>query len=66
MKKFDKYKDEIKYVKIYCECGHSIEFLQNHSAICSYCGKRVYPSKESEFREILSKKIRRNTTYGIN
>jgi len=42
---------DVKYIKAYCECGHSVEFLKNHSAICNHCGRKVYPSKKCEFRE---------------
>ena len=51
--------DYINYMKIYCKCGHSINFLKNHSAICTYCGRKVYPSKDCEFKEKLKLKIKK-------
>ena len=50
---------DIEYVKVKCDCGHVISFLSNHSAICRYCGKTVYPSKRCEFKEKLSKEKRK-------
>ena len=38
-------------IRAYCECGHSMNFLSNHSATCTYCGRTVYPSKETEFKD---------------
>ena len=45
--------------RVYCVCGHTMNFLSNRSAICTYCGRTVYPSKECEFREKLEKERRK-------
>ena len=54
----------INYVRVQCECGHTMNFLSNHSAMCNYCGRTVYPSKRCQFKEKLEKERRKN--HGIN
>ena len=44
----------------YCKCGHSMNFYSNHSSRCTYCGRLVYPSKESEFREKIERTMKKN------
>lgn len=43
----------------YCKCGHSMNFYSDHSSRCTYCGRIVYPSKGSEFREKIEKERRK-------
>lgn len=47
----------IRLYKVKCKCGHIISFLSNHYIICSYCGRKVYPTKRSEFKDKLLKEI---------
>lgn len=47
--------------KRYCICGHSINFYSNHSSICTYCGRKVYPTKDCEFKEKLELQLKKNT-----
>lgn len=51
--------EAIKLYKVKCKCGHTISFIKNHYAICSHCGKKVYPTKKSEFRDKMLKEIRK-------
>ena len=59
MMKDKKYDEKANGVHIYCVCGRSLQFYKNHSAICRTCGRVVYPSKESEFKEKLKMKLRK-------
>ena len=49
------YKDVEKIAKfkvehlIKCECGHSM-FFQRDSAICSWCGRRVFKDDKAKFK----------------
>lgn len=51
--------EPIKLLKVKCECGHTISFLSNHYVICTHCGRKVYPTKKSEFKDKLLKEIKR-------
>ena len=65
--KYDKKHSEyITQITRYCKCGHSLNFLSNHSAVCDYCGRRVYPSKVCEFKERLEKERRKADMRGRN
>lgn len=51
-------------MKIYCEnCGHSIVFYRNHYLICNHCGYKVYPTKESKFKDMLIMAVRKRRKY---
>lgn len=39
------------YVKVACECGEILHFHHNFPAICNRCGRKVYPTKEWEFKD---------------
>ena len=59
-KKWDNNNDLFGSVKkVRCKCSHVLCFLTNHSAICEHCGRVVYPSKESEFKEKMELKLRK-------
>ena len=61
---FELYED---LIKIKCKCGHTLMFVKNHSAICKFCGKRVYPSEKSKFKEEMEIILRRkNNEQGTN
>lgn len=51
--------EPIKLLKVKCKCGHTISFISNHYTICNHCGRKVYPTKKSEFKEKLLKEIKR-------
>ena len=51
--------------KRYCICGHSMNFYSNHSSICTYCGRRVYPTKDCEFKEKLKLQMKKNKGESI-
>ena len=51
--------EKVNYVRKSCVCGKSFTFLSNHSTICRNCGRTVYPSKESEFKEKMAMKLRK-------
>lgn len=51
--------EKIKPIKKTCVCGHVLAFISNKSATCSHCGRKVYPTKKSEFIEKLNKEINR-------
>lgn len=55
-KDYEKYE---KYVHVYCKCGKSCFFKRDYPAICSCCGRLVYPSKESEFKNKLIKEMKK-------
>jgi len=59
MKKDKRYEEKSNGLRIYCQCGKSLQFYTNHSAICRTCGRVVYPSKESEFKEKMEMKLRK-------
>lgn len=42
-----------------CKCGVEILFYNNYPAICSYCNRKVYPTKECEFKEKLKLEMRK-------
>ncbi len=52
--------EPIILLKNKCKCGHTINFIRNHYAICSHCGRKVYPNKKIEFQEKLIKELRKN------
>ena len=49
----------IKLYRVKCKCGHSISFIRNHFTICNHCGRKVYPTQKSEFKDKLLKEIKR-------
>ena len=56
----DKYTGEkVKYVRAICECGCSVYFLQNKPEICRHCGRTVYPTRRTEFKELIKKTMKR-------
>lgn len=68
MKKFDKtynltynsFTGEMVCLKrVSCKCGHVLNFVSNHSKICDYCGRKIYPSKECEFKEKIEMEMRK-------
>ena len=54
-----KFNEPVNYVKVQCKCGKVCCFLRNHSVECSRCGRTVYPTKESEFKEKMKIKLRK-------
>lgn len=57
---YDPYtKEKVNLYRMACKCGHSMNFLSNHSQICEYCGNKVYPRKLSEFREKMELEMRK-------
>lgn len=48
---------KINVFKIRCKCGHTISFVSNHYSICNHCGRKVYPTKKSEFKDKLLKEV---------
>ena len=50
-------RERVKPVKITCICGHVVAFISNAPRYCTHCGRKVYPTKKSEFREKLMKEI---------
>lgn len=42
-----------------CECGNLMTFLRPYPAVCSICGRLVYPTKRMEFKEKLKKEIKK-------
>ena len=60
----DKYTGErVKYVRAICKCGCSVYFLQNKPLICRYCGRTIYPTRRTEFKDKVNKLIRRRKYY---
>lgn len=51
--------ERIKLFKVKCKCGHVISFISNHFMICNHCGRKVYPTQKSEFKDKLLKEIRK-------
>lgn len=54
------------FSKIRCKCGVDICFYNDYSAICSYCGRKIYPSRKCEFREKMKKEIKKHEQSIIN
>lgn len=50
---------KVEYHKTICKCGHVLNFLSNHSARCTHCGRNVYPSKRCEFKDMLRKELKK-------
>lgn len=48
-------------IKIKCKCGHTVAFVKNHSAICKFCGRKVYPSARCKFKENMEILLRRKS-----
>lgn len=42
---------------VICECGQQIRFKYNKPCICKECGRKVYPSKEMEFKEKMKREM---------
>lgn len=55
--------ENVKYVRAVCKCGHSIYFLRNRPAICRNCGRTVYPTRRTEFKDKVSKTMKRRKNY---
>lgn len=57
----DKYSRILQDHKITCKCGHRM-LIPYHvdKMICSWCGNYVYRNKRVEFKDKLSKEIRKN------
>ena len=51
--------EPIILIKTKCKCGHTMTFIKNHYAICSHCGRKVYPTKKSEFKDKLIKELKK-------
>lgn len=49
--------EPIRLLKVKCKCGHTLSFISNHYTICSHCGRKVYPTKKTEFKDKLLKEI---------
>ena len=59
---FQKREDEREKYKRYCKCGHSIVFTpspKTNKTICSWCGNWIYKNDFEEFKEKLSKKMKK-------
>lgn len=56
--------EKIKLYRVKCECGHVINFVSNHYAICNHCGRKVYPTKKTEFKDKLLKEINKRFIKG--
>ncbi len=52
--------ERVNFHKVYCVCGHSINFLTNNKCICGFCGRVVYASDKAKFKDKLMKEIKRN------
>lgn len=60
----DKYTGEkVIYIRAVCRCGHSVYFLKNKPIICRHCGRTVYPTKRTEFKDKVGKTMRRRKNY---
>ena len=51
--------ERVRLLRIKCKCGHTVNFIRDHYTICSHCGRKVYPTKKSEFKDKLLKEIKR-------
>lgn len=51
--------EKVRPVKVTCVCGHVLAFISNRPAICRHCGRKVHPTKKSEFRERLIKEMKK-------
>lgn len=51
--------EKVRLFKVKCQCGHTISFLSNHFVMCNHCGRKVYPTKKSEFKDKLLKEIKK-------
>lgn len=61
--------EPVNLFRVKCKCGHTLNFIRNHPQRCTFCGRVVYPSKRTEFKEKLLKKIKRsnnNESSNIN
>lgn len=57
----EKYSSILQEHKIKCKCGHRM-LIPYHvdKIICSWCGNYVYKNKRVEFKDKLSREIRKN------
>lgn len=57
---YDPYtREKVNMYRVPCKCGHTLTFISNHSQICGFCGKKVYPSDICEFREKMNLEMRK-------
>lgn len=52
-------KERIMLYKVKCKCGHTLSFISNHFTICNHCGRKVWPNKQSEFKDKLMKELKK-------
>ena len=58
-KDIEKYVEEMRNHKYICKCGHKVYIAYNkEKAICSWCGKYVFKSKEDEFKYRINERLR--------
>jgi len=56
---YSKTGETVKYKRTWCKCGHTMNFISRHPAICHKCGRVVYPDKKLEFIENMKKKLKK-------
>ena len=57
---YDKYTQEkVNVIRTKCKCNTTIYFLQPYPAVCRHCGRLVYPTKRTEFKDKLIRERRK-------
>lgn len=67
-KEMQKYCSELEKYKVTCKCGHKVVVLPTQKMkyrICSWCGRKVYLNKKSEFMDKLETSLKRGGKHGI-
>lgn len=50
--------ENVRLVRVKCQCGHTLTFLSHHPKTCSHCGRLHYASKKSEFKDKMMRKLK--------
>lgn len=62
-KDMNKYCSELEKYKVPCKCGHKMVILPTQKLnyrICSWCGRKVYKDKKSEFLDKITTQLQRS------
>lgn len=56
---YKRYSGKVTFIRRWCKCGHSINFLVRTPIICRHCGNIVYPDDKYEFVEKMKKVLKK-------
>lgn len=56
---FTRYGGKVVFIRRWCKCGHSLNFVSRNPMICRHCGNWVYPDDKYEFVEKMKKELKK-------